>query len=501
MIREMAGVPSKPPVEISKAGGMALLISMIILAMLSLMGLYVAVNATTEIRISDNFESEIRARFAACAGLDHARSALKGLDFDDQLKGPDGVYDGTAPYTTQARTFGFRNLLPWTTARALNLLDPSGEVSGLPDDGLLNSGQYLSVPGTILIPLMGMALTAPNPNGPGSLITARYFVKITDNNGEASETAKDPSDSPFVDGDGLIIVRSIGVASMIRDRSGSILRNNSVAVFEARFKRRSTFDQDAALLVQAVDVQPSASVMFEDDSFSIRGGVGNPGIAAIDADIGDTREPAHQIRSMVAPIQEDNIQGAGGSNSIQDITAAIASDPEKALLLDEHFLQDFVQNKVRRFADSVFLGNQNWDGVPAPDLGVYDSTLPPNAPVQRPRVTFVDGDLTIGGGASGGGLLIVTGKLAATGNLTFNGLVMLVGKGDLDARGSICSVTGGIYLASIASSEGFLSWGPVRLSVGGNCEIRFDRRTIRMATSLIPPVQAGFREITSAMDP
>jgi hypothetical protein len=37
--------------------------------------------------------------------------------------------------------------------------------------------------------------------------------------------------------------------------------------------------------------------------------------------------------------------------------------------------------------------------------------------------------------------------------------------------------------------------------VGGNCEIRFDRRTIRMATSLIPPVQAGFREITSAMDP
>jgi hypothetical protein len=479
---------------------MALLISMIVLAMLSLFGLYIAVNATTEIRISDNFESETRARFAAFAGLDHARSAMRGLDFDDQLRGPDGISDGTAAYEKQARTFGFRNLLSWTTARSLNLLDPSGEIGNPPDDGLLNSGQYGSTPGTILIPVTGIALSALDPSGSGSAIASRYFVKITDNNGEASEIAMDPADNPFADGDGLIIVRSMGIASTIRDWSGSTLHHNSVAVFEARLKRRSTFIQDAALLVQALEVQPSASVMFEGDSFAVYGGPGSPGIAVIDADTGDDRVPVGQIRSLVAPQQQDNIQGSGGDNSIEDITGAIATDREKALLLDRQFLQDFVQSKVRRFADHAFSGSQDWDGVLAPDLGAYDFRLPSSAPSQRPRVTFVDGDLTVNG-VSGGGLLIVTGKLATAGNFTFNGLIMLVGKGELDARGSTCSITGGVYLAGISGSGRLLDWGTARLSVGGNCEIRYQRSTIRMATSLIPPFQVGFREVTDAMDP
>lgn len=481
--------------------GFALLISIIVLALFFLIGLYSAMNATTEIRISDNYESEIQARFAAYAGLDHARAAVRGLDFDDLLKGPDGIYDNEAGYLAQARDLGFRSPIAWSVARSLDVLDPSRDVNGLPDDGLLNTGQYQSIPGTILIPRTGIALNAPNPHGSGPIITARYFVKVTDNNGEASELAKDPQDNPFVDGDRLILVRSMGVAPTMREYSGATAHNNSVVVLEVRFKRRSTFDLDAPLLVHGTAVQSSSAVMFEGNSFSIRGGAGNPGIGTLDADKSDAVDPAAQIAAQVAPAQSDNIQGSGSAPSIQDLTAAIGSDPEKALLLDKNYLWNFTRYRVLQFADVLYQGSQEWTGSNAPDLGYYDPSLPPNAPGQRPRVTLVEGDLVIGGSTSGGGLLVVTGKLSTGGEFRFNGLILLVGGGDLDAGGTAWNVTGGIYVANIYDSNGSLNWGTARLSMRGTSALVFDRRMIGMAISLIPPAQVGFREVTSALDP
>ena len=53
--------------------------------------------------------------------------------------------------------------------------------------------------------------------------TARYFVKVSDNNGEASERALDPGDSPFVDGDGIVVIRSMAEAKTMRETVGKII--------------------------------------------------------------------------------------------------------------------------------------------------------------------------------------------------------------------------------------------------------------------------------------
>ena len=63
--------------------GLALLVALIGLALFSVLGLYLALNATTELRISDNEESMFQARYAALAGLCHARDIMAGLNFDD----------------------------------------------------------------------------------------------------------------------------------------------------------------------------------------------------------------------------------------------------------------------------------------------------------------------------------------------------------------------------------------------------------------------------------
>jgi hypothetical protein len=293
----------------------------------------------------------------------------------------------------------------------------------------------------------------------------------------------------------------MGISQTVREMAGSAVRRNSVAVFESRFRQRTTFDLDAPLVVQGDAVLPSAASMFDGNSFQIEGGAGNVGIATIDVNSGNAIAPSQQIKAQVAANQFDNIAGAGLSPSIADITAGIAADHDKALLLNKEYLWSLANTVIPMIADSVYSGNQDWAGGSAPDLGSYDPALPSNAPSQRPRVTCVNGDLSVSGNMEGGGLLVVTGRFTANGRFTFNGLILVVGEGDMDAGELNRGVTGGIYISSISQSGGTLNWGTPRLTMSGNSNITINSEAIRMALRLIPPAQLDFREVTSNMDP
>ena len=131
--------------------GLAALIAMIAVSVFSLIGLYFSLNATTQVRVGDNYEAQLQARYAALAGINHAWELLRGLDHNALLKGPNGVADSTYP-ATQAGKFAFRNWISWAQARSLNIIDPSSTVAAIPDDGLINDG-------SILVPKIGIAMT------------------------------------------------------------------------------------------------------------------------------------------------------------------------------------------------------------------------------------------------------------------------------------------------------------------------------------------------------
>ncbi len=267
---------SGPRPVIFREEGLATLIALIALAIFSLLSFYMAFGAKTELRISDNYESEVQAMFAARAGLTHARELVRGPLHNDLLLGPDGTYTNTSAYLNAARTFAFRNPVPWATARSLNILNPASSLTGIADDGLVNTGKYNTTNGTPLVPQVGIAETAPNPYGAGTITTARYFVKVTDNNGEATELAGDAANNPFADGDNMIIVRSMGVAQTLSQTVAGTVRRNSVAVVETRFKMLTTFDLDAPFVVEGPDVAPSAPNLFNGVPFRITGGATNP---------------------------------------------------------------------------------------------------------------------------------------------------------------------------------------------------------------------------------
>ncbi len=479
--------------------GFGMLTALIAVSLVSVIGLYLSLVATSQVRISDNHESQVRARAAAIAGLHHAGELLAALEFDELLAGPDGVYDSGAGYLASARKHSYRNPIPWSAARMLDLWNPAVTLAGIPDDGLIHSGHPAGA-GTVLIPLSGILLTIPNHLGEGDLANGRYCVKVSDNNGDASELAYDPADNPFVDGDGEIILRSMGIARTLTENAGAGERKNSVVLYEGRFKRLSTFEFNAALVVQGSVVEPAAGAMFAGSQFNIQGGALNPGMAALDTLTGDGISPAAEIESRLSEEQRGRVEGAGLIPSIRDITAAVAAHPDKSLLLDAPASWKFIREEAPEFADGACSGSQSWIGSAPFPLGRYDPLLPQSSPLQDPRVTFVDGDLLIDGNVDGAGLLVVTGKLTIAGSFVFQGIILILGEGELECGGT-SSISGAVYLAAISDASGVPVWGVPKLTVQGSTSVTHDPALVRMAVRLIPPVQRGFREITRIIDP
>jgi hypothetical protein len=471
--------------------GSALLLTLIALALLSLLSFFVILNANTGVKISDNFETQIQATYAALAGLNHARALVRSLSFNDLLRGPDGAYSNFASYLVQARTFEFRNPIPLLTALSLDISNPAMAFTGIPDDGLISTGCSGTENGTPLVPSTGIALTAPNPYGAGAIITARYFVKVTDNNGEASEISGDPLDNPFIDGDGIVIVRSVGVSRTFSEATGAIQRLNSASVFEARFKRLSAFDAGPAVVVLGTNVNATFVGTFE-----ILGGR-SPGIGTVDTDTSDTGYPDQIL--LAAAGSSGVITGGGGANpSIRDISNDILLDRDRSQLLNPQFLWDFVQTKAPQFADIYLNGDQNWSSGSAPYLGAYDVSKPWNALGQDPKITVVKGNLNVTGGFSGGGLLIVTGAFSYTGTCAYNGLVLVIGSGSLSANGSGDGIQGGLMLAGVMNSRAGTVFGVPNISVSGNSRFLSNRDAVKMALGLVPVSQISFREIAGS---
>ncbi|PYU97070.1 MAG: hypothetical protein DMG08_00780 [Acidobacteria bacterium] len=490
---------SRPCRSFAGEAGLAAALALTALSIFTLLGLFLALNATMEVRLTDNFEARVQAAYAARAGLRHAGELLSGVEFDDLLRGPDGTWDNSPAYTALARSYGFRNPIDWITARRLDIMNPLDILQGQSDDGLVNTGRYEVKNGTVLIPGIGIPLTAPDPYSAGGLTFARYFVKVSDNNGEAPEVAMDSADNPFLDGDGTIIVRSLGISPRIRETAGAAAQINAVAVYEARFKRHRTFDLQSALLVQGNEVVPSGSEMFSGNSFLISAGDDNFGLAVVDTAPGDGISPLQQIVSRLLPEQRPNIRGMERIPSVGDVTSSIQTDSDRALLLDAAYLGDFICCRLPRFADHVLPGNQKWTSEASPDLGSYDLTKQPGDPSQTPKITMVSGDLEIQGSASGAGILAIGGRWTGAGSLSFTGLILAMGAGEVDIRRLTLNLTGALYVVNLAEKS--VGFGTPKLSIGPAVRVLLNKEAVRMSLRLIPPKQTSFREITTTTDP
>jgi hypothetical protein len=114
-------------------------------------------------------------------------------------------------------------------------------------------------------------------------------------------------------------------------------------------------------------------------------------------------------------------------------------------------------------------------------------------------LTFVDGDLTLGPGSpTGQGTLIVTGKLTLNGNFQWNGVIMVLGAGEVYRDGGgHGDVFGAMFVAKFAKTgtDADAFQAPIfDTSGGGTSNIQYSSCAVDMAKSVGGHSVGGVRE-------
>jgi hypothetical protein len=117
---------------------------------------------------------------------------------------------------------------------------------------------------------------------------------------------------------------------------------------------------------------------------------------------------------------------------------------------------------------------------------LYDASHPftgTAGTTDNPALSYVDGDCNLNGGA---GLLIVTGKLTMSGNPSFDGLILVLGAGEVERNGGGNGDMHGAMMVAkfdINGAGGFLAPKFVTHG-GGNSDFQYDSRAIESALTL-----------------
>lgn len=118
----------------------------------------------------------------------------------------------------------------------------------------------------------------------------------------------------------------------------------------------------------------------------------------------------------------------------------------------------------------------------------YFATQPANlGTASDPIFTFVDGNVSLGSGYQGAGLLVVTGTLSMNGDTSFDGLIFALGGGAVNrSGGGSGNIMGAMVIAKFDRSSGPFQVPAFDTNGGGNSTFQFDSVAVRNALATPP---------------
>lgn len=471
-----------------KERGIALLVALIVAILLSLIALALTFSSMKEFGTSTEFEKHEKALLVADAGFNEAKQMLRGRDLNVLLRAaavvPQYVSAGAATWPTAARM----PILP-IDARNVDF-----------ESTLPTSGGGRNVRG-LLTPPGGLPITT----GPYS---GRYFAKITDNEDEAAWHL--PND-PTSDRDGFLYLRVVGIHRGLPGESITYgtSRKNAVAVLEAQLKRDMSFDLQSPLSVYGQNVSSSFSGnSFKIDGYDHRGMTYDqivaghndndltafPGLSCLNnaSGQGDATAAVEAVKKSLGDQQQNNVIGEGGTPSVQDGTQDIRDSPNSDAMniFNGAFLVNFA-NLMASVADYKYE-----DGTTLSGENIQLGTT------SDPKITVATGDLELNGNGSGAGIMIVRGTLDIGGSFVFDGVILVVGEGEIRLHGANKSFLGGIYVVNVTkNADGSTTFGTPKMDIQGNSNFYMKSDSITMAYSLLPMRVISWVEITPEIEP
>jgi hypothetical protein len=160
--------------------------------------------------------------------------------------------------------------------------------------------------------------------------------------------------------------------------------------------------------------------------------------------------------------QTDNVMGSGGLGSVSH----------------SGFTYDFNQmwTQLSEIADYSFTGDQT-----------FSNTTPSYGSLTNPKVTVVNGNLSLSGGWTGGGILMVNGNLTMGGHAAYGGIVIVTGDAYIAGSGSgdFGTILGAlIYQSNLINNS----------TVGGNANVYYSSQAINRALSVGKYTLSWWRE-------
>src|SRR6185312_11418617 len=514
--------------------GMALIVVLFALMLLTAIGLGLMYMTTTETGIDSNFRSEQQAYYASKAGLEEARDRLRY----DPCPGCAGAYSNNAQYDITSFNFSAPPPQPsgWalpTTAPLANtgsvvyIVNSSG--AGDPvtpwapntpyfDDELCHEnftglGLVATAP-TVPCPQVAPAgnawyksVASFDPSTGTNAATPYKWVRITLKqnappycadvncallnrpvcsamNGVSAvppyyETPL-PAAFPVCEADNMRSVFVLTALSRLPDGSRKMTQYEVANMVVPPLPGSITFDgagpnfnppNSNALTINGADAHTCTTWAAPT----------MPAVAAYDGPSTTT------LTNDIPSNRKGNYTGAGGTPSVVNSYSALG------ILNTVGGLQQLVSN-VSYAADQTY----NTNNPTISNLGTDTA----------PLITVVNGDYTWSGSQSGSGILLVTGNLTITGSPSYNGVVLIIGQRSLTYKGSGSGViNGGLFIANICSNcsanppQYLPSNGPpgaptLAWSGGGNLSLNYDSCwTNRMSDRAVLRVLASHEEV------
>lgn len=156
---------------------------------------------------------------------------------------------------------------------------------------------------------------------------------------------------------------------------------------------------------------------------------------------------------------DTNIDGSPGSGSA--VPGIAVDDPaDSAFIVNDlkpKISEDIVGEGESPSVKSI-VDTTNWMQITQDLIFAADTTLRTGTyssgsvfgTMAKPKITFVNGDVTFAGSATGSGIMIINGNVKMSGNFTYYGIIIVFGKSNIETQ---ITGNGGIYGSTILVGE------------------------------------------------
>ena len=437
----------------SEESGIALLLAIFVLLLISVVGIAMMAASGTEVSLTGNYRSSTAVYYAALSGLEEGRGRLlpRNPNYFTTAVLPSPLPLGHVIYIT--------NPIPGDPP---STVDPTnlGSPATFPDTEYANEFPLQNPPSNVqkVSSVLNIQNPPNTPNPPYKWVRINALTENAlqiDVNYSSGGTSFNKTQLVYFDGSNL--TRSVTANQALGVTALAALPDGSQKLLQYVVGPVTLSMPVASALTLAgpgtvgnfITFNPPSSA----NSFHINGrdqqGSGALACGSTQPDkpavgVYNTNDYTSVSNSLsTPPPRAANYTGAGGSTpNVADVHASLQPPSSSIDMTDPNSLGNFVVT-VQSSADAVLTGP------------VTNTDLPSGMSSTNPMTVVVNGDLTLNG-FTGYGLLLVTGKLTYTSDSGWRGIVLVIGQGTVIETGATDTgeFDGAVFIANTFGGGG-----------------------------------------------